>query len=72
MPSLSLRNELLQDRRDFVRDNRSDIATLGDNHGRAVDTESWGRRWLPVLRRPRTLAARGSCLTGPWGRCLTG
>ncbi|MGW0754500.1 lamin tail domain-containing protein [Streptomyces sp. NPDC002587] len=38
------RTDLYQDRRDYVWDNRSDTATLRDDHGRTVDTESWGRR----------------------------
>ncbi|MFG2716452.1 lamin tail domain-containing protein [Streptomyces goshikiensis] len=38
------RTDLFQDRRDYVWDNRSDTATLRDDRGRTVDTESWGRR----------------------------
>ncbi|MEV7416364.1 lamin tail domain-containing protein [Streptomyces sp. NPDC089919] len=38
------RTDLFQDRRDYVWDNRSDTATLRDDHGRTVDTKSWGRR----------------------------
>ncbi|MFK0238957.1 lamin tail domain-containing protein [Streptomyces vinaceus] len=38
------RTDLFQDRRDYVWDNRSDTATLRDDRGRVVDTESWGRR----------------------------
>ncbi|MFF7780346.1 lamin tail domain-containing protein [Streptomyces tanashiensis] len=38
------RTDLYQDRRDYVWDNHSDTATLRDDHGRVVDTESWGRR----------------------------
>ncbi|MET8516029.1 lamin tail domain-containing protein [Streptomyces sp. NPDC005077] len=37
------RTDLYQDRRNYVWDNRSDTATLRDNRGRTVDTESWGR-----------------------------
>ncbi|WP_435843502.1 lamin tail domain-containing protein [Streptomyces hirsutus] len=37
------RTDLYQDRRAYVWDNRSDRATLRDDRGRAVDTESWGR-----------------------------
>ncbi|MFE5495293.1 lamin tail domain-containing protein [Streptomyces virginiae] len=38
------RTDLFQDRRDYVWDNRSDAATLRDDRGRTVDTETWGRR----------------------------
>ncbi|MFD9100300.1 lamin tail domain-containing protein [Streptomyces virginiae] len=38
------RTDLFQDRRDYVWDNRSDTATLRDDRGRTVDTETWGRR----------------------------
>ncbi|SEE59889.1 lamin tail domain-containing protein [Streptomyces sp. TLI_105] len=38
------RTDLYQDRRDYVWDNHSDTATLRDDHGRIVDTESWGGR----------------------------
>ncbi|MFE5559862.1 hypothetical protein [Streptomyces sp. NPDC056544] len=38
------RTEPFQDRRDYVGDYRSDTATLRDDRGRTVDTESWGRR----------------------------
>ncbi|MFF1778079.1 lamin tail domain-containing protein [Streptomyces virginiae] len=38
------RTDLFQDRRDYVWDNYSDTATLRDDRGRTVDTESWGRR----------------------------
>ncbi|MGW8367020.1 lamin tail domain-containing protein, partial [Streptomyces wedmorensis] len=38
------RTDLYQDRRNYVWDNRSDTATLRDDHGRTVDTESWGGR----------------------------
>ncbi|MFD3330621.1 lamin tail domain-containing protein [Streptomyces sp. NPDC058701] len=38
------RTDLFQDRRDYVWDNRADTATLRDDRGRTVDTESWGRR----------------------------
>ncbi|GGT26457.1 hypothetical protein GCM10010222_80330 [Streptomyces tanashiensis] len=37
------RTDLYQDRRNYVWDNRSDTATLRDDHRRVVDTESWGR-----------------------------
>ncbi|MEU6622010.1 lamin tail domain-containing protein [Streptomyces litmocidini] len=36
--------DLYQDRRDYVWDNHSDTATLRDDRGRIVDTESWGGR----------------------------
>ncbi|MFD3554453.1 lamin tail domain-containing protein [Streptomyces goshikiensis] len=38
------RTDLFQDRRDYVWGNRADTATLRDDRGRTVDTESWGRR----------------------------
>ncbi|WP_326751143.1 lamin tail domain-containing protein [Streptomyces hirsutus] len=38
------RTDLYQDRRAYVWDNRSDTATLRNDRGRTVDTESWGRR----------------------------
>ncbi|THA30679.1 lamin tail domain-containing protein [Streptomyces sp. A1547] len=38
------RTDLFQNRRDYVWDNHSDTATLRDDRGRTVDTESWGRR----------------------------
>ncbi|MEU1042939.1 lamin tail domain-containing protein [Streptomyces sp. NPDC005551] len=38
------RHDVFQDRRTYVWDNRSDTATLRDDHGRRVDDESWGRR----------------------------
>ncbi|MFD7947852.1 lamin tail domain-containing protein [Streptomyces sp. NPDC059744] len=37
------RTDLYQDRRNYVWDNRSDTATLRDDRGRTVDTESWCR-----------------------------
>ncbi|MFD3442600.1 lamin tail domain-containing protein [Streptomyces sp. NPDC058685] len=37
------RTDLFQDRRHYVWDNHSDTATLRDDRGRTVDTESWGR-----------------------------
>ncbi|MGY3205175.1 lamin tail domain-containing protein [Streptomyces sp. TE5632] len=37
------RTDLYQDRRHYVWDNRSDTATLRNDRGRTVDTESWGR-----------------------------
>ncbi|MCX5316150.1 lamin tail domain-containing protein [Streptomyces sp. NBC_00154] len=39
------RTDLYQDRRNYVWDNRSDTATLRDDRGRTVDTETWGRGW---------------------------
>ncbi|MGW2996055.1 lamin tail domain-containing protein, partial [Streptomyces sp. NPDC001193] len=38
------RTDLFQNSRDYIWDNRSDTATLRDDRGRTVDTESWGRR----------------------------
>lgn len=35
-------SDLYQDRRDYVWDNRSDTATLRNDHGRFVDDASWG------------------------------
>ncbi|MFJ1974479.1 lamin tail domain-containing protein [Streptomyces sp. NPDC087903] len=37
------RTDLYQDRRNYAWDNRSDTATLRNDHGRFVDDESWGR-----------------------------
>ncbi|MET8164011.1 lamin tail domain-containing protein [Streptomyces sp. NPDC005329] len=37
------RRDLFQDRNKEVWDNRSDTATLRNDHGRFVDDESWGR-----------------------------
>ncbi|MGJ3558072.1 lamin tail domain-containing protein [Streptomyces sp. INA 01156] len=37
------RTDLYQDRRAYVWDNRADTATLRNDRGRTVDTESWGR-----------------------------
>ncbi|NUK10445.1 lamin tail domain-containing protein [Streptomyces lunaelactis] len=37
------RTDLYQGRRTYVWDNRSDTATLRDDRGRVIDTESWGR-----------------------------
>ncbi|MEV7862934.1 lamin tail domain-containing protein [Streptomyces hirsutus] len=37
------RRDVYQDRRHYVWDNRSDTATLHNDRGRTVDTESWGR-----------------------------
>ncbi|MFG2989325.1 lamin tail domain-containing protein [Streptomyces sp. NPDC048257] len=45
------RTDLFQNRRDYVRDNHGDTATLRDDRGRTVDTETWGRR-----RQPRPAA----------------
>ncbi|MGC5008537.1 lamin tail domain-containing protein [Streptomyces sp. DT203] len=39
------RTDLYQDRRNYVWGDRSDTATLRDDRGRTVDTESWGRGW---------------------------
>jgi hypothetical protein len=36
--------DVYQDRRDYVWDNHADTATLRDNRGHVVDTESWGHR----------------------------
>ncbi|MFE9846614.1 lamin tail domain-containing protein [Streptomyces goshikiensis] len=38
------RTDLFQGKRDHVWDNRADTATLRDDRGRTVDTETWGRR----------------------------
>ncbi|MEU6546795.1 lamin tail domain-containing protein [Streptomyces sp. NPDC046859] len=38
------RTDLYQDLRHYVWDNRSDTATLRNDYGRRVDTESWGYR----------------------------
>lgn len=38
------RTDLYQDRRNYVWDNDRDKATLRDDHGRTIDTESWGNR----------------------------
>ncbi|MFF3752476.1 lamin tail domain-containing protein [Streptomyces sp. NPDC002018] len=37
------RNDVYQDRRDYIWDNRRDTATLRNDHGRTVDSRSWGR-----------------------------
>ncbi|MFI9248264.1 lamin tail domain-containing protein [Streptomyces sp. NPDC053086] len=37
-----IRTDLYQDRRHYVWDNRSDTATLRNDHGRFVDDASWG------------------------------
>ncbi|MBT2393917.1 lamin tail domain-containing protein [Streptomyces sp. ISL-1] len=37
------RTDLYQGRRTHVWDNHSDTATLRDDRGRTIDTESWGR-----------------------------
>ncbi|MEU3945657.1 lamin tail domain-containing protein [Streptomyces sp. NPDC029526] len=37
------RTRVFQDRRNHIWDNRSDTATLRNDRGRVVDTESWGR-----------------------------
>ncbi|MFH9590704.1 lamin tail domain-containing protein [Streptomyces luteogriseus] len=36
------RSDLFQDRRNYVWDNRSDTATLRNDHGRFIDDASWG------------------------------
>ncbi|MFH8498408.1 lamin tail domain-containing protein [Streptomyces coeruleorubidus] len=36
------RSDLFQDRRNYVWDNRSDTATLRNDHGRFTDDASWG------------------------------
>ncbi|MFD5914965.1 lamin tail domain-containing protein [Streptomyces massasporeus] len=36
------RTDLFQDRRNYVWDNRSNTATLRNDHGRFIDDESWG------------------------------
>ncbi len=38
------RSDVYQDRHHYVWDNRSDTATLRDDRGRYVDSESWGQR----------------------------
>ncbi|MGW6691886.1 lamin tail domain-containing protein [Streptomyces sp. NPDC054961] len=38
------RTDLFQGKRDHIWDNRADTATLRDDRGRTVDTETWGRR----------------------------
>ncbi|MFI6006334.1 lamin tail domain-containing protein [Streptomyces sp. NPDC051366] len=38
------RTDLFQNHRDYIWDNHADTATLRDDRGRTVDTESWGRR----------------------------
>ncbi|MFD7931743.1 lamin tail domain-containing protein, partial [Streptomyces sp. NPDC059742] len=38
------RTDLFQDRREYIWGNRADTATLRDDRGRTVDTETWGRR----------------------------
>jgi hypothetical protein len=35
-------SDLYRDRRHYVWDNRSDTATLRNDHGRFIDDESWG------------------------------
>ncbi|MFF8882851.1 lamin tail domain-containing protein [Streptomyces flaveolus] len=35
--------DVYQDRRNYVWDNRSDTATLRNDHGRFIDETSWGR-----------------------------
>ncbi len=48
------RTDLFQDRRHYVWDNHSDTATLRDDRGRTVDTESWGRHHHPADAAART------------------
>jgi hypothetical protein len=43
-------SDLYQDRRHYIWDNRSDTATLRNDHGRFIDDESW--RPPPPRRRP--------------------
>ncbi|MEU3663996.1 lamin tail domain-containing protein [Streptomyces sp. NPDC032940] len=38
------RTDVYQDRRNYVWDNRSDTATLRNDHGRYIDSDSWGHR----------------------------
>ncbi|MGW8778890.1 lamin tail domain-containing protein [Streptomyces sp. NPDC055796] len=38
------RTDLFQNSRDYIWGNQGDTATLRDDRGRTVDTESWGRR----------------------------
>lgn len=35
-------SDVYQDRRHYVWDNRSDTATLRNDHGRRIDSDSWG------------------------------
>ncbi|MFJ9200898.1 hypothetical protein [Streptomyces flaveolus] len=37
------RTDAYKDRRNHVWDDRSDTATLRNDHGRFIDDESWGR-----------------------------
>ncbi len=37
------RSDVYQDRRYYIWDNRSDIATLRNDRGRYVDSDSWGQ-----------------------------
>lgn len=47
------RTDLFQDRRHYVWDNHSDTATLHNDRGRFVDSESWGHdRHCGNRRRP--------------------
>ncbi|MFI8952579.1 lamin tail domain-containing protein [Streptomyces sp. NPDC053750] len=36
------RTDVYQDRRNYVWDNRSDTASLRNDHGRFIDSDSWG------------------------------
>ncbi|MCX5078655.1 lamin tail domain-containing protein [Streptomyces sp. NBC_00513] len=38
------RTDVFQGKREYIWGNRGDTATLRDDRGRTVDTESWGRR----------------------------
>ncbi|MCC0100433.1 lamin tail domain-containing protein [Streptomyces flavotricini] len=38
------RTDVFQNSRDYIWGNQGDTATLRDDRGRTVDTESWGRR----------------------------
>ena len=38
------RRDVYQDSRDYIWSNYADKATLRDDHGRIVDTHSWGYR----------------------------
>ncbi|MEU9800859.1 lamin tail domain-containing protein [Streptomyces sp. NPDC051000] len=38
------RTDVFQGKREYIWGNRADTATLRDDRGRTVDTDSWGRR----------------------------
>ncbi|WP_246546311.1 lamin tail domain-containing protein [Streptomyces luteogriseus] len=42
------RSDLFQDRRNYVWDNRSDTATLRNDHGRFIHDASWGHHRRPT------------------------